>query len=1117
MKKIRSWCIKNTNNELIKLLRMAKVTFFVMLVCLTHVSAKVRSQNMTANLNLKNVTVEEVVNRLERQLKCNFFFNREKVDVSRRIDVALSGAEMEEIVRQVFGDQFSFWLEDDVIVISPQAQKQIQPVKMVMEGVVKDKKGGVLPGVTVLLKGTSLGTSTNENGVFSLTVPKGPDRILVFSFVGMKEQEMAYKGEKLEVVLEEDAAEMDEVVVTGIFTKSKESYTGAATTITAKELQRAGNRNILTSIRNIDPGFNIADNVTFGSDPNKLPDITIRGNSSLTTDVKDLQTNNQNNPNLPLFIMDGFEISLERMNDLDENQVESITLLKDASATAMYGTRGANGVVVITTKQPEPGRLRVTYKGSVNIEAPDLTSYNLLDAREKLDYEVAARLYNGGQDLKDLYNQRLLDVERGVNTYWLKYPVRTGVGHRHSLRLEGGNEAFRYAASIGYNSIQGAMKGSERNTVNGNMFLSYRYKNLSFQNDLQVSANKSENSPYGTFNDFAKINSYYTPYDEEGKVKKVLEDFYYFNEYMIQSSLVYNPLYNALLASFDRSRYTQIQNNFAVEWQMIPSLTLRGRLGITSQTSRSDQFISPKNTKYEEYGEADLDRKGEYTYGSGQMFNYEAEFTLNYSQVFAEKHQLYVGLSYNFAQDKSENYHFASEGFQNEDANFLGMAGKYQKDGKPAGTEGVARRTGGILNANYTYNRRYFLDFSGKFDGSSKFGADNRFALFWSAGGGWNIHNEAFLANNDILNVARLRFSYGTSGAQSFSAYQALKTFKYFNNTYHAWNGSYLLALGNKDLGWQQTKQLNIGAEVELFHGQVRLNVDVYNKVTDDLLSDITLPITSGFGSYKANIGKVQNKGVELTFNVYPVRNTEKGIIWSVGGTLAHNKNIIKQISNSLEFLNDKINAEAGSNPSFLFKEGESINTLYVVPSLGIDPSNGQEVFVKADGTRTYTWDAKDKVACGVAEPKIWGNLNTMFRYKGITLNAVFGYRAGGQMYNQTLIDKIENILPYNNADRRVLYDRWKNPGDHAFFKAVTDRTQTKASSRFVMDENTLECRSLSLAYDFESPWVKRLGLDYLTITGFTEDVFRLSTIKQERGLSYPFARKFSVSLTARF
>ena len=224
------------------------------------------------------------------------------------------------------------------------------------------------------------------------------------------------------------------------------------------------------------------------------------------------------------------------------------------------------------------------------------------------------------------------------------------------------------------------------------------------------------------------------------------------------------------------------------------------------------------------------------------------------------------------------------------------------------------------------------------------------------------------------------------------------------------------------------------------------------------------------------------------------------------------------RISNSLEFLNEELLKEADSNPSFLFQEGQSMNTIFAVKSLGIDPSNGKEIFVKKDGTQTYTWDAKDEVPCGINEPKVWGNLNTMFRFKGLSVNVVFGYRLGGSIYNSTLIDKVEKVDPWYNADKRVFYDRWKNPGDIAYFKGVTDNTKTKASSRFVMKENTLECRTLNVSYDFDSTWLKRnLSMSFLSVGFYTEDVFRISTIKQERGISYPFARKYSVSLTARF
>lgn len=1114
-------CLRGGTPGLYQFLRTMKITLLFVLLSFTQLNASVWAQRV--NIELKDASLREILEQVKRQTGVSFIFSNDDVKHLQRKDFSMKDADLATLMESCLaGTGLTFELTDNVVIIRktiihPQAQK-----KMAIKGVVKDKAGESLPGVAVLIKGTRLGVSTDIDGKFELLVPEMKDIALLFTFIGMKPQETPYKGEtELTIVMEPQVIEMEEAVATGIFSKAKESYTGAATTITTTDLKRAGNRNILTSIRNIDPGFNILDNPMIGSDPNQLPDITIRGNSSLNANIKDLQTDteNQGAVNQPLFIMDGFEITLERMMDLDEEQVESITLLKDASATAMYGTRGANGVVVITTKKPEPGRLRLTYKGSVNIELPDLTSYDLLNAAEKLQYEKVAGLYEKDiihqqQKLFDLYNERLKDVQRGVDTYWLKYPVRTGVGHRHSLRLEGGDQAFRYAAGLSYNGINGAMKGSLRQTVNGNVFLSYKYKTVTFQNDLQVSINHSENSPYGTFSDYGKLNSYWKPYDDDGNPMKT----FYCTDKTISNNKMMNPLYNAGLPSIDKTKYTGIRNNFALDWYILPELFVRGRLGINGQTKRSDKYLSKDHSSFQDYIGEDYDRRGKYTYGTGETFGFEADLTLNYSRAFAEVHQLYVGLGYNLAQNKSENYSVVAEGFSDVNMDFLAMADKYAKDGKPGGDENTSRRIGGIMNVNYTYNRKYFIDISGKLDGSSQFGANKRYAPFWSAGLGWNLHNEQFVSESKWLNTARLRLSYGSSGSQAFSSYQAMTTYKYFGNNYSGWNGAYVMALGNDELGWQVTKQLNIGLDLELFKGRFRVNADIYNKVTDNLLSDITLPSASGFTNYKANVGEVVNKGVELRVNAYLIRNTERNLMWSVGGSLAHNKNEIKEISNSLELLNEQLLKESGSNPSFLFKEGQSMNTIFAVQSLGIDPSTGKELFVKQDGSLTTTWDAKDKVACGISEPKIWGNLNTMFRYKDLSLNVIFGYRLGGQMYNSTLIDKVENIEPYDNADRRVLYDRWKNPGDKAFFKSVRDLSETKASSRFVMDEKTLECRNVSLTYDWETKWLKNnLGIQYLSLSGYMEDVFRISSVKQERGLNYPFARKFSFSMTVRF
>jgi TonB-linked SusC/RagA family outer membrane protein len=1000
-----------------------------------------------------------------------------------------------------------------------------QDSKQKFEGRVIDDRGEPLMGVSIVLKGTTIGGVSIDNGTFSIPLPDGVTKpVYIFSHVGMEKKEITYTGKYIEVVLSGEEI-LSEVVVTGIFNKSRESYTGAATTITSKELEMAGNRSILSSIRNIDPSFNIADNIAIGSDPNSLPTITMRGASNLPVSLNDLQADapSLRIANQPLVIMNGFEISLERLLDMDENQVESITLLKDASATAIYGTRASNGVLVVKTKTPKSGRLQFTYKGNLNIEAPDLNSYNLMNALEKLEYEKAAGLYRNSdaslmQELEDLYNRRKLDAERGVNTYWLKYPVRTGVGSRHSINVEGGEENFKYGIGVAYNNIAGTMKGSTRDAFNGNMLFLYKVSKLSFQNDLQIGFTNANNSPYGSFSTYGKANSYWTPYDNDGTIIKMLEDYTY--KSIGRTNKIYNPLYNALLPSRNTNNYIQIIDNFSTEWRILPELFFRGRAGFSATRTRSDVYTSADHTMFDEYTGDDFERKGRYVYGTGNSFRYEGQITLNYSKLFNDVHQLFLGGGWTVNETKSESYSVTGEGITLLNMDFLGMASKYMKNGRPTGTESILRSSGFVLNGNYTYNRRYFVDISGAYEGSSQFGTNKRYAPFWSTGLGWNLNHEKFLQNNKIINTARLRFSYGITGSQAFSPYQALITYQGFGGkNYQNWFGSYIMALGNEDLGWQQTNQYNLGTEWELFGNRIRLNVDVYKKMTDNLLTNIDIPTAGGFQSYVANIGKVENKGIELSFNAFVLQNSERRLSWSIGGTLAHNKNTIKEISSSLQTLNDELLNQTNSvNPSFLYKEGESIRTIYAVRSRGIDPSSGKEIFVKADGTETFVWDAKDKVACGVEEPKVMGTINTVFRYKGLYLSAYFTYRAGGQVYNSTLASKVENVHPYDNLDKRALYERWKKPGDIAQYKSVSDFTTTNATTRFVMDENSFRFQTISIGYDFPTEWTKKhLSVTYMSLRGYMEDILYLSTIKRERGLDYPFSRKFSLSLTFRF
>ena len=1010
------------------------------------------------------------------------------------------------------GKPCTYQIEDNVVIIKTKdqvARDSVNRKSVKIKGVVMEVDGQPLVGASVVIKGRNVGVITNVTGNFEIEIPAGHD-VIVVSFIGKVSQEINITGKtEVKVVLQDEVQAIDQVVVTGIFTKSRESYTGSVKTITASDLKASGNRSIISQISNIDPSFNIADNIEFGSDPNQLPDITIRGRTSMDVSVRNLQEESsvKSTANLPLFIMDGFEISLQRVMDMDDELIESITLLKDASATAMYGARGANGVVVITLKRPEVGKLRVSYRGSINIEAPDFSSYNLMNAREKLAYDWR---------MKNNY------ITRGVDTYWLKYPVKTGVGNRHSLRIDGGADNFKYAIGLSYNNINGVMKESSRNTLSGNLYFQYELKNLKFQNDLTISYNKNQNSPYGSFSEYSMANPIYTPYDDEGHIKKQLV------QTIAQGSRTPepagNPLYNATLPSRDDGSYTNIQNNFAIEWRITSDLFVRGNFGFTKQDSRTDKYLSREHTSFDtdEYKGENSNMRGSYTYTTAYSFSYEGSLTVNYTKTLAKVHQIYAGLSGNLAEDKDESYSVTGRGFSSLNMKNLGMAGAYAL-GKPFSTEAHSRRLGLIFNVNYTYDRRYFADFSGKIEGSSKFGSNDRTAPFFSAGLGWNVHNESFFDSSKVVNLLRLRASYGTVGSQNFSSYQALTTYRYFGQeNYKYWNGAYMIGMGNPDLSWQKTKQLNLGVETSLFNGLVRFNVDFYNKLTNDLLTDINLPTAAGFSSYKANVGEVRNRGVELDATVFLIRNSDKHIVWSVGGNLAHNKNKILKISNALEFLNSELLEEAGPNPSFLYKEGQSMNTIFVVRSLGIDPATGSELFLNKDGERVYTWDSKDKVPFGVNEPKVRGNLRTMFRWKDISLNATLSYRLGGYIYNQTLVDKVENITTsakrWGNLDKRALYGRWQNAGDIVKFKNIKDFNTTNASSRFVMKENAITLNTLNVNYEFNEEWLKKhLFIDYLSLGFYAEDVFYLSTVKQERGLSYPFARKFSVSISARF
>ena len=1106
------------------------MTCFLMCCFLFNVQAAVKAQHQTVSLKLKQASVAEAIRQLKAQTDLDFFFSHKQVDADRKVSVNLQDVPLEEALKELLGEGYAYEFLNQTVVIRPVEKEVINypQQKLTLKGTVKDVNGESLPGVTVTIKGTTLGVATDIDGHWALEIPEMDDVVLVFSFVGMKTQEVLYNGQaEIDVILEQDTQEIDEVVVTGIFKRNKEGFTGSATQVSGDEIRTMTSGNVLKALEMLDPGFRMNVSNLAGSNPNAIPDFNMRGQASLgdysSSDVVVLRGDVNTRPNQPLFVLDGvIGVDATTIMDLDPEQVESITLLKDAAATVIYGSEAANGVVVVETKAPEPGKLRFTYNGNYGLEWPDLSVYDLMNAEEKLRIEELAGYYSNKDDvgLQYYYNNLKQEVLRGVNTYWLGEPVRTAFSHRHGLTIEGGDNILRYKLYLGANWAPGVMKETNLNTKTGKIDLNYRQNKLLINNSLTIDySDGTRESPYGSFQDYATVNPYYRKTDENGNIKQVLDSGEVETDYNSGGQVanyytpILNPLWNQQFDSKNSSKDFEIREALRIEYLPIEALRLSLDFSLTRNDGAVEIFKPAQHNDF--YEEVDPARKGSYSNTETKQSSYRLGLSAAYNKAFKE-HLISAYANYSVKEDVMNTSTLTMIGFPNDKLSEVYMGKEYSST---SGSESVARSLAFVMTLNYAYKQKYAVDYSLSVNGSSEFGKNNRFAPFWSAGIGWNIHQEDFLQDNSWLNLARLRLSYGTSGSQNFDPYQAMRTFKYFGvENYNGLSGAYLLGIGNSDLGWQVTCQLNVGMELELWQHRIKLNVDFYNKLTDDMLSDITLPTSSGFNSYKENIGKVLNRGVEVSLNAYLIRNTESNIFWSVGGTLAYNKNTIKEIDESLDYLNDELLDSDGANPSFLYKEGESMNTIYAVRSLGINPANGKEMFLKLDGTRTYEWDAQDKVACGVNEPKAFGNLNTFFYWKGLSANAIFGYRLGGQIYNSTLAGKVENNNPLNNADRRAYYDRWREPGDIAKYKSVSDLTTTNATTRFVMDENTLECQSVSLGYEWESEWLARhLNISYLDLTLYGEDLFRISTVKQERGISYPYSRKFSLALTVRF
>ena len=1081
---------------------------FFLLISVLPGNASVFAQQEKLALSSTQLTVREIFDAISSQLRYDVFYG-EQLDLNRKVKFAQQVLNLEQVLDAVANNRFKYTLEDRTIILTPLTTPQTVN-SVTLTGQVTDQSNTPLPGVTVLVKGTKLGTSTDPEGNFKLSLPQQENTILIFSFIGMESQEVPVGDPKkpIKVILKETAENLKEVVVTGIFTRKKESFTGSASTYTASELKTAGTQNILQSLKTLDPSFAILDNTLYGSDPNRLPNMEIRGKSSMLGMRDELEAD----PNQPLFILDGFESSLSVINDMDINRIASITILKDAASTAIYGSKAANGVVVVETVKPQAGKLMVSYNGNANISMPDLSSYNLMNAKEKLAFEKLAGKYTPASwsatsefELQKLYNQKLAEIESGIDTYWLTEPLRVGVNQKHSLYIEGGEGSFLFGIGAGYNGISGVMEKSNREVISGNIDLIYRIKKFQFSNKFSMTNTKIKN-PIVDFSEYAAANPYYKKRDEEGNIGKWLEN----NDYTKAA----NPLWNASQNSRDEGKQLALSNYFVAEYTPLEALKVRARFGISYGNDDTEKFISRNDTRFDTY---EILKKGTFNTTNTRSNQYEGELSVTFAKLIG-RHRLNAVLGGNLNSNKTLTQGYSAQGFPEGDFVYPSFSNGYPEGGSPTYYENTSRSMNGYFNLGYSFDDRYLMDFSLRENGSSVSGASKRYIGTWSVGLGWNLHKERFIADHlTWIDFLKLRASIGNPGNQNFSSSKTLTTFNFQLASMNYFGmGAVLNQLGNPDLDWQITLDKNIGIDMTLIDKRLNITADYYHKVTDPLLINISMPLSSGTSSYLTNMGKQISQGLTLSASYYIIQKLDQRFSWLVRGNLRTQKTKLDKIGNKL----DELNKSGQGHNTVRYYNGADPDDIWAVKSAGIDPSTGRELFYDKEGNYTYDFSYDNEVICGNTRPKIEGVIGTSLNYKGFSVSMNFRYQTGASVFNEALFNKVENISVSGlnkNQDKRALYERWQNPGDKVRFKDIANAASTPMSSRFIQKENVLSMESVYVGYEFYEGWIKKIGLSNLKIQASMRDVFRASTIKSERGTLYPFARSLALGLSFNF
>ena len=1121
-------------------------------------------------LNLKEVSLMTLFREIQKQTGIDFVYNEEQCRDFGKVSVEISDGMVEQLLQQVFdSSKLTYRFENGVIMIKALDEMRPQEQKVQISGSVVDTKGQPLPGVTILLKGTTVGCVTDSEGNFRLELPMRENIVLSFSFVGMKTIEVAYSGQKeMKVVLEEEITEMEQVNVisTGYYDIDKSKMTGAVEVVTAREIAGKGYTSIDEVLRGTLAGVSV---MNVSGRPGAQAQIRIRGVNSLTGNME------------PMWIVDGMPMQgnlptsvgvgatdLENtvltsgIGNISPDDVESITILKDAAAAAIYGSRAANGVIVIKTKRGRVGKSYINVQSSFAISEAPKNRLEMMNSEEKIAFERslyedfpnatlrgrASLLYKGIDEGTISRADAMAELEnmRQINTDWFDEIFRVALNHKHVVTLSGGSETTQFYSSINYSNEQGVIPNNDYKHFGATLKLTHDFnRNLRILFDVSSSLRTEKSSAsavnplyYATF-----ANPYERPYDENGNYAY---DYSYEPELSkVKDGYMYDfNMLKDLRENTAKTKYGSNQVNLQLEWKLFEGFmySLAGTVSNTSSYTRKEIAPGSYTSKvkswildlYSENEIPDNLNLGALQENTSRSFGWTVRNQIKYARELKEDHFVNIVVGHEVSAVESNSFMQYSPQYDVD----KGLIGYPNLDGVNAGdldldrlhetSKGQDRSVSVFATASYSYKDRYVVAGSSRWDGADIIGTDNRFSPLWNVSLKWNMHEENFMKSCRFVNVLSLRGSYGFTGSIDRNAYPfTLMTY----GSLRYYDGIQLpidVMPGNPSVKWQKKEDRSIGLDFSLFNYRINGTVNYYCNDVNNLLGDKKIPYSTGRGSVVANLSSLRNSGWEFSLNT--VNIDHENFRWTTSFNIALNDNKIT------DAFYEKISDLYTIRRKYQI-EGYPVNAWFGFKTAGINPQTGEYMIYTdakdedghpkgypygngyiADGS---TYSTENAYYLGEAEPPISGGFGTTLTYKRLSLNAQFAFMTG---------HKMKSFISYNgslmNASRlnqlKTEANRWRKPGDITNVPKYTTSTATLSLLEITDDKledgSYLKCNLISLGYNLPSNLCQKLGLSQLRCTF---NVHNLFTWTKYRGIDpetlgafgYPSAKKYMFTL----